>query len=112
LDLEQLGDFLRRPRRDPAVVLGLDEVQRREQHGALLRVLRELGDDPLSQLFRQNAHRGHRSHSPPIMLIMSKVGITSASICPWIMGVRACVLEKLGERARSLYGLPEPSLTM
>ena len=54
----------------------------------------------------------HRSHSPPIMLIMSKVGTTSASCLPIIILESGDIFEKLGARQRHFQGLPVPSLTM
>ena len=66
-DLEQCCDLCGRPGRDPALVLGLDEVQRRQQHGALLRILRKLRRDPLLQLL------GQRPSQSPIALAADHV---------------------------------------
>src|SRR5262245_17601919 len=115
-DLEQRGQLRDHLLGDPAPTLLLDEVQRGQEHGSLLGVLRKLPADPLRELGRQwhppnTARECQRSHSPPIMLIMSNVGTTSANMAPWTIRDSACVFEKLGERARHLYGFPDPSLT-
>jgi len=53
----------------------------------------------------------HRSHSPPIMLMKSKVGIRSASSAPRSMSGIGATLMKLGGRQRTFQGTAEPSET-
>ena len=53
----------------------------------------------------------HRSHSPPIMLRKSKVGIRSASMPPRSIFGIGCRLMKLGGRQRTFHGCAVPSDT-
>src|SRR5690606_30626508 len=53
--------------------------------------------------------RAHRSHSPPIMLMKSKVGIRSASIAPCSIFGIGWRLIRLGGRQRTFHGWAVPS---
>src|SRR5262249_7023693 len=55
--------------------------------------------------------RAHCSTSPPIMLMVSNVGIRSASILPSIIRGTPERIAKPGARTWTLYGRPDPSLT-
>src|SRR5262249_56214517 len=90
----------------PHVLHRIDHVDARLGH-QLLAVDGD-GDEP--RVLGRRLGDGHCSTSPPIMLMVSKVGIRSASIFPSIIRGTPERMANPGARTWTLYGRPDPSL--
>src|SRR6185503_6320194 len=75
--------------------------------------VRALGDGDALTIDRESdSLLAHLSHSPPIMLIMPKIGTTSAMRWLWISWPAVDRWTNDGDRQYALYGRPVPSATM